>query len=82
MTTNLRDLGDALMVTMSRCKSMCQLRRMSGISGGRGPVMPNTTLRKTLRMLAEVLEAQRGQVRKQCQPACCTPWYKYTSCDW
>ncbi len=59
MTTNFRDLGDALMVTTSRCRSMCQLRRMSGISGGRGPVMPNVTLRKTLRMLAQVFESTK-----------------------
>ena len=39
MTTNCRDLGDAFRVTMSRCRSMCQLRRMSGISGGLGPVV-------------------------------------------
>ncbi len=62
MTTNLRDLGDALMVTMSRCKSMCQLRRMSGISGGRGPVIAHVTLFKTLQVLAQVFERQ---VRKQ-----------------
>ncbi len=62
MTTNLRDLGDALTVTMLRCKSMCQLRRMSGISGGRGPVIANVTLFKTLHMLAQVFERQ---VRKQ-----------------
>lgn len=58
MTTNLRDLGDALMVTMSRCRSMCQLRRMSGISGRRGPVIAHMSLFQTLHMLAQVFARQ------------------------